>query len=644
MIAELQNKSSEFVEGWKQQSRDKKHAVFQNKHNLLQELAKTSIILKNTTTDNLKHQAISNLKQLLNAEIRQKGKNEIVEAWKLQILNKNAEILANRRQVLNEIEGQKSKIRNKLQKIPVEEKFESETEKKSALLAEIRKIILPKWKEIQNNQKRAAMENRNILNLEFSNGWKGKNLKASDDMVKLRQAVLKSIRNLEKNQPVVENWREEQRNLIAEPMVLKQQMLGDLVQKRNMRLKSISDDRSKLLASIKARNTEATVVEAWKDKIFTQKLKVLRARQAVLCEIAENHVKLAAKPDKNQENLMSEIRQKVAENHPNAGFTPVVESWRQNQRNLKSKLLQNKKRVLVDISSLKSTKQARKSLKRVEIDSHKNLMQEIRTEKFPEWKEKINAARVQAIQAKKQACLEIASNLPKLNNQKTVAENKNLVNAEILAKFGNFREAWRNQNLAQTASTMGQKRLLNLEISENLPKLSNFLSQPELKNKMHQELRTVSDTTLPNWQENLLAENAKILGHRALMMADVRICGAAVKIDLVPILSFREVKHQVLKEIRRPCPVEAWKEMENLKIADKFENRRAVMSEIVEVVDKNLDCSRSVVELRSLCLDEIKKLNADFVIPEWKMKKLNYRRSVFDNKTMLNRSIENLDL
>lgn len=674
VIEEINENSLEFVEGWKQSNRNRKHKVLQKRHELLEHFkdhvrgstnSMTTLLNNTNNKNNLTNKTIGEIKNLCMNEIRNK---KIIENWKNSLIQEKTKILEIRNNVINEIYGQKSKIiKNKLNKVKLDLNTISKQEQKSILLNEIRnmkkgnskkavsdeKECIPAWKEIQLNQKRITLENKKMLNLEFQEQSKEALLENVCNIIEKRQKVLESIRNLQLNQPIVEEWKQNNRNNLSTPLLNKQQLLNDLIEGK-ITLKSIEDNRTHMLNSIKANSNNENITEEWKIKIQKEKLLTMKKRQQVLCDIHEqkNQIyknllesnKNKTTEEEKRNNLLNEVRNFVQDYYRNCDYTPVVENWKQEERNLKSSLINNKKRCLIDISEQKPSKM----LKKVEMSDnkkHMNLLNEIRSEPLPIWKENLNNKRIETIQNKNKINNEIINTkfTDILENKNKVYENKINLNKEIKSKFGNYSESWKEEQYNQKTKNIACKNLINNEINEYDFELKNFKNQTELKQLMLKELRLKSDMTLPLWKEDILDEQSKINGNKNQLICEINENTKILQKNLIKTLNFNKLKEECLKELRQlTCqPIELWKELERNEITEKYNNKKEINNEIRNK-NFNLENNKSFSEMRNLVLKDIRSLNEETIVPKWKEEKLAKRCLVFDNKMQLNKSIENL--
>lgn len=474
-------------------------------------------------------------------------------------------------------------------------------------------------------------------------------LETVTDIITLRARFLESIRAQKQVEVVTEAWKQVNRENVAKPMLAKQQMMNSILSNPEKTQKSLKPTEDKRVTLMKALNTAednatSSRIESWKVKNIEQRTEAIKNKHAIICDINEKKEGTQIKPAANRQNVLAEIRNEVNQKQPNTA--PVVENWRQTERDNKSKLYLTKKMVLVDVEA-PTAKALLKNVEKTDMVRHTDLLNAIRTEKLPAWKESVNCDRINTIQSKNKVNNEICSQkceaiCKTLKNTQTVQENKINLMKDIRCKSGNFTEAWKESQSNDRATAIGCKGLINEDITSKKASLKLTKSQPELKTETLKELRMKADMCVPKWKEEILDEQSIIKGNRNQVICDISKSQKSKK-PLTKTSSFNESKAKCLSEIRRPQPVEAWKEAERQSTADLYTVRREVVHAIA---DKkfSLENSKSQAELRSACLVEIRTKNTETVVPVWKEKKLAKRAEVFTNKMILNRSIENLKI
>merc|ERR1712226_687203 len=172
--------------------------------------------------------------------------------------------------------------------------------------------------------------------------------------------------------------------------------MSDILTKQNKSLKSIKEPRLAILDEIKKIN-EPT--EEWRQKQYNQRSQAIKNKHQTICDINEYKLENlnTFSNDINRINLLEQIRNNTNQKSPiNA---PITESWKQNIRNNKSKLMLAKKRVLINVEQ--PSAKILKPLEKSDIQKHNELMNSLRTENvLPLWKVNINNERVETIQNK----------------------------------------------------------------------------------------------------------------------------------------------------------------------------------------------------------------------------------------------------
>jgi len=650
VVSQLLQKSPEFVEAWKQDHRNKKAHVYMTRQEVLSQITQKDAHHALTPTKNsafdFTNKSTEEVKSAVMSEIKAKyNPQQITEEWREKFIAGKVATLNSRHQVLTQIAEKKSTKRAR-------QGLESTTSKngpcKNDLLADIRKRsndqtreVLPAWKEAQMNQTRTALENKYLLLTQLAQLEKKTNqqLTCKDDLVTKRAKLMEEIRSKDQEKaPVVEAWKQANRNGLSNTMVLKQQVMADLTTKNQKSLKSIKDPRDLLLESIATAEDAIVTIEAWKIAQIKAKANTLKNRNAVLCDIHEH--KLGMKPQvADRCKLLDQIRLAGNQQAP-------VEAWKQLERDEKANLIINKKKLMVDVEAPRA-----KALRKIEStpcdqkNLHMQMLSQIRSEAIPQWKEAINQTRVAAIQGKKMVNEEISVFEKKsgLKSAKNMPEQKVEVMKEIRAKFGNAQEAWKESQNNDRSKAVAGKSIVNDEIKNGTcqKNLKATKSQPELKCETLKELRLQADMALPAWKEEVLDEQAVIRGQKNEVVCQVR--DRSIKSTLNRTASINEAKANVLKDLRRANPVESWKEETRTTLSNYYTARREVNLDISENKFA-LECARSQEEMRGDLLREIRMRCAESVVPAWKEARLSKRAEVFANKRALNRAIENLGL
>merc|ERR1712184_222378 len=155
----------------------------------------------------------------------------------------------------------------------------------------------------------------------------------------------------------------------------------------------------------------------------------------------------------------------------------------------------------------------------------------------------------------------------------------------------------------------------------------------ETKTSLMAAIRAKTNTSpVPEWQESERIERSKVQNNRNLVLSELR----SVKKQLGETKSLEQVRMQICKEIRANQP-EAWKEKERESQAELYNNKRMVMQAINNGVSSVAN-KRSQADLKDALLIEIRS-KGEFVVPEWKEKRMGVRAQVLKNKVALNAAI-----
>lgn len=650
IINQINKNSNQFIEEWKHENRSKKALILANRQQVLQDICDKIVVLskieankqQNLTKNENKNEA--NRKAMLD-QLRSNANNEIYEDWKIQAIDNKRRILDNRHAILTCISENDKKNLKSVKK--------SKSDIKNELLCAIRKNnsneCLPNWKENEFNQKRISIENKNELLLEIEKEKKENDFKKviknkDDSFITSRSNLLNSIRD--NSNLIVESWKQENRNKISSPMLNRQLILNDLT--KTPLLKSTSNPRTQLLNSL---NTSEPLekLENWKNIIIKQRSDAIQNKNKINCEIyeANKNMKTLIEKTSNRAHLLEEIRQITQENDKIRSID-IVEGWKQDFRNEKSRNFINKRMVIVDLLS-----DDKKKLKRTmsENDKYTNLLNSIRTEPIPAWKQRINNDRVKTIQNKKEINTKIEENSKNLNKNKNQILNKQKLMSEIRQNSGNFTEGWKEEIKNDIAGTIGNKELIKQDLIDFNSKkrtnsgsgLKNNKDQIGLKNEMLKELRYIKNNTLPNWREQELEFNSRIQGSRQVMLAE--ITNSKNLQNLKRTSSSCQIRNNVLADIRRGCPIPSWQEIQRIQLANIYNNKRAIMTDIVDKNFKDLlENSKTLPELKCQVLKDIRNKNVDGIVPLWKEDIMSKRAQPYINKVLLNHSINALKL
>merc|ERR1712110_385863 len=169
-------------------------------------------------------------------------------------------------------------------------------------------------------------------------------------------------------------------------------------------------------------------VEAWKQAKADNFSALIQTRKSVLCDISEKNYSL--KKVANRRALLADIR--AAYNIPESWT--FCEAWKENIRNEKSKVLLAHKHCMVSVEQGKVSLKKTKNFTRKE--QLQACLAMIRTEPVEAWKQKIQESRINTIENKKLVLSEIlgfkTSELKIVEN--SVQNRKLAVNSEIKSK------------------------------------------------------------------------------------------------------------------------------------------------------------------------------------------------------------------
>merc|ERR1712110_36266 len=566
LIKQINSKSSNMVENWKQSARDSRAEILGNRKRVMDQISFDNIKLTpckpsdSETTIEAKYNVCM-------SELKEKAGKQVVEAWKSKAIESRRLIFATMHSVVAEIKTNKT-LKDSLKSV--------KEITREDLMSDLKKNVEkePEWKVKIMKQKCEAIKNKNLINCEIREF----NFKLNSD----KNAV-------------------EQFNLMLDQI--------------------------------------RSPVEAWKLKIRAEIANPHKNMRLVIAEINDNKVSLASTKNLREE-LMKTIRtspieawkQAKADNF-SASWT-FCEAWKENIRNEKSKVLLAHKHCMV------SVEQGKVSLKKTKNFTRKEQLQAclamIRTEPVEAWKQKIQESRINAIENKKLVLSEIlefkTSELKIVEN--SVQNRKLAVNSEIKSKFNNSIEGWKQDGLNKKAVQFFNKHIMLNQLSSKKVTLKPIKTIEETKTSLMAAIRAKTNTSpVPEWQESEQIERSKVQNNRNLVLSELR----SVKKQLGETKSLEQVRMQICKEIRANQPIEAWKEKERESQAELYNNKRMVMQAINNGVSSVAN-KRSQADLKDALLIEIRS-KSEFVVPEWKEKRMGVRAQVLKNKVALNAAI-----
>jgi len=221
--------------------------------------------------------------------------------------------------------------------------------------------------------------------------------------------------------------------------------------------------------------------------------------------------------------------------------------------------------------------------------------------------------------------------------EKSVQARKLEVNEQIKSQFGRCIESWKQQQMNNKSVQFYNKHLMmNQLISVKKSNLKKTESIEQTKTSLMAAIRAKTNTSpVPEWQETERIERSKVQNNRNLVLSELR---SVKKPVLGETKSLEQVRMQICKEIRaRREPIEAWKEKEREIQAELYNNKRTVMQAIASGVNC-IGNKRNQADLKDALMLEIRS-KGEFVVPEWKEKRMAVRAKVLKNKVALNVAI-----
>merc|ERR1712110_1326937 len=202
------------------------------------------------------------------------------------------------------------------------------------------------------------------------------------------------------------------------------------------------------------------------------------------------------------------------------------------------------------------------------------------------------------------------------------------LNLTIPSKVGN------KTVLTKKAVQFFNKHIMLNQLSSKKVTLKPIKTIEETKTSLMAAIRAKTNTSpVPEWQESERIERSKVQNNRNLVLSELR----SVKKQLGETKSLEQVRMRICKEIRANQPIEAWKEKERESQAELYNNKRMVIQAINNGVSSVAN-KRSQADLKDALLIEIRS-KGEFVVPEWKEKRMGVRAQVLKNKVALNAAI-----
>lgn len=608
VIKQLTSRSTEMVENWKQSTRDSRAEILGNRKRVMDQISFDTIKLtpcKPTDSES----TIEAKYSLCMQEIKEKSQTPVVEAWKSKAIESRRLIFATMHNIVAEIKTQKINLKptKKINRQDLMEDLKTQVEKQ------------PEWKAKITTQKTEAIRNKNLVNCDIRE-FKFE-LNSTKNQVQKFNAVLEQIR------VPTESWKNKSRAAIADPHKNLKLVVAE-ISENNFSLASTKNPREQLMMAIRKNNE----VEAWKQTKADNFSKHVQARRAVLCDISEKN--FALKRIANRQALLAQVR--AAYNIPESWT--FLESWKENIRNQKSKILIAHKNCMVSLEqfnkiNLKPTQQSTRK------EQLRACLENIRKEPVEAWKQKVQESRVSTYENKKALNSEISGfNVSSLKPvEKSVQARKLEVNEEIKSKFERSIESWKQKQMDNKSVQFYNKHLMmNQLISVKKSNLKKTESIEQTKTSLMAAIRAKTNTSpVPEWQETERIERSKVQNNRNLVLSELR---SVKKPVLGETKSLEQVRMQICKEIRaRREPIEAWKEKEREIQTELYNNKRTVMQAIANGVNC-IGNKRNQADLKDALMLEIRSKGA-FVVPEWKEKRMAVRAKVLKNKVALNVAI-----
>jgi len=299
------------VESWKQQVRDQKAAAIQAKKSVLVSLTQSK-------------PKLTSIKKDTHAELMNAIRSTPLEAWKQALYRFRAQAIANKHQLIAEIESANFKLTPS----------KNVAENKIACLSELRHStgnILEAWKESERNTRAKQIGARQFMFAELKAKKSTSILKSTKTTEQKKIDVLKELR--ERTTEQLPAWQEAERVERANVQNHHHAMICELstTNKKEIieNVQSINDIKRAVLSEIRRK----LPVEGWKEEERCKQASIYNNRRAVVEEICTGKVSNNRSQVDLKEAMLKEIRSK--------GACPVPE-WKENRMGQRLQVLKNK--------------------------------------------------------------------------------------------------------------------------------------------------------------------------------------------------------------------------------------------------------------------------------------------------------------
>jgi len=441
------------------------------------------------------------------------------------------------------------------------------------------------------------------------------------DAVSAKQAVIKQLTT--KSNEMVENWKQSSRNSRATILGNRKRML-DQISFETVKLtpckptdsdSTIEAKYSVCMQELKEKSGNE-VVEEWKSKAIESRRLIFATRHSIVAEIKvqKNELKSNLKVTKKftREDLMSSLKTHV-EKEP---------EWKIQVIKQKCEAIKNKNLVNCEVRGhdfqLNSTK--------TQVQAFNAVLDSIR-EPTEAWKLKIRSEISDPHKHMKLMIHELNSTEISLNQTKNLRQElfKSIRTNEI--------EAWKQAKADEFSSLIQARKSVICDISERnftlkkLPRRQALLAQIRSAYNIPE-----SWTFLESWKEAARNSKSKVMLAHKHCMVSVEQRDFALKLTKVP--TRKEQLQACLEHIRKE-PVEAWKKKVQESRILTIENKKMLISEILNFDISGLKIVQNSVQNRKLAVNSEIKSRFDNSVENWKQSIFNKKALQFFNKHMM---------
>jgi len=424
-------------------------------------------------------------------------------------------------------------------------------------------------------------------------------------------------------------------------------------------------NKAKVIAELNKNSDE--FIESWKQQVRNQRATIIGNRQCVLTDLCNASKSLkSATPntpvtiEEAHGKMLVELRAKTS--------TDIIESWKAAAMEQKRQMLATRHQILSAVGQKQSLRKRSTSF----IEQRQAVMNQLKTEPVPEWKEKIMTEKMR-VYSNRNACMNaIKGARATLKCKDDLVVKRARVMDQLRAQSQPV-ESWKQSIRNTIATPMVNKQLLLAAIPTQPTLKSTKNPRVELLNQLKATLQGHEVT--PEWKEkqqtqrrqtmelkqklNFTIPTAKLVAkpNHTQLMAEIRVSAftiqipehtlvveswkqqvrdqkaAAIQAKKSVLVSLTESKpkltsikkdtHAELMNAIRATPLEAWKQALYRFRAQAIANKHQLVAEI-EAANFKLTPSKNVAENKITCLSQLRHSTGN-IVEAWKEAERNTR-------------------